>query len=372
MSSVTADPNGTPLPLLFSAPSSRTRPSRWHTTVWLPPSAGRRPRAPRGAGRRVTRPSGSPAPAASGTASGHRLQPPPARQRLAATDPPRAYVARYPDDVDGWFLLGETQYHTRQLVGYDHATLRAPFDSVLARDSTLTPAAIHPVEVAMQMGDHSGYRPLPAGARIVGERDGESGPITARGEILFGRGNVDTATAAAMLRYGRSLAGVMGGLYSGDATSDTVMARYGRWQGVSQATPAAGQVAISRREGHHARRSGPFPGGASGRGFAHEGQPAAGLRGAADAPVARIRAAGLRSSGHGQLCTVPHGVILSGLYSSRCWHSTVATAPRGHGCSTACWRTRILTMPPQTLGGRARCEGLGPHHRRRYQPPGSR
>ena len=162
-------------------------------------------------------------------------------QRLAATDSARGYVARYPDDVDGWFLLGETQYHTRQLVGYAPITLRAPFDSVLARDSTLTPAAIHPLEVAMQMGDEPGYQRYLKVLETSGNAR-ENQAYHGAGEILFGQGRIDTSTAAAMLRYGGSLAGVMGGLYSGEATSDTVAARYDRWRGVSLAMPAAGQI----------------------------------------------------------------------------------------------------------------------------------
>jgi hypothetical protein len=115
-------------------------------------------------------------------------------QRLAATDSARAYVARYPDDVDGWFLLGETQYHTRQLVGYDPGTLRAPFDSVLARDSTLTPAAIHPLEVAIQMRDKPGYERY----RRVLETSGnaqENRAYRGAGEMVFGRQGTDSATA---------------------------------------------------------------------------------------------------------------------------------------------------------------------------------
>jgi len=162
-------------------------------------------------------------------------------QRLAATDSARVYVAKYPDDVDGWFLLGETQYHSRQLVGYDPGTLRAPFDSVLARDSTLTPAAIHPIEVAMQMRDKAGYERY----RRVLETSGnaqENRAYRGAGDMVFGAGVIDTTTAAAMLRYGGTLAAVLGGLYSGEATSDSVEARFDRWRQLSTVLPAGGQI----------------------------------------------------------------------------------------------------------------------------------
>ncbi len=149
-------------------------------------------------------------------------------QRLAATDSARAYVARYPDDVDGWFLLGETQYHTRQEVGYEPATLRAPFDTVLARDSTLTPAAIHPLEVALQMRDQPGYDRYLKVIETSGNQQ-ENLAYRGAGDLIFRAGLRDSATAAAMLRYGGTIGAVVGSLYGGEATGDSVMARYGHW-----------------------------------------------------------------------------------------------------------------------------------------------
>jgi len=162
-------------------------------------------------------------------------------QRLAATDSARAYVERYPDDVDGWFLLGETQYHSRQLVGYDPATLRAPFDSVLARDSSLTPAAIHPLEVAIQMRDRAGYERY---QRVI-ESSGnarENLAYRGAGEMVFGQGAPDTATASAMFRYGGAIVAIGGSLYAGDPTSDTVEARYERLGQLGRLLPAGGQL----------------------------------------------------------------------------------------------------------------------------------
>lgn len=78
--------------------------------------------------------------------------------KLAAADSMRAYVALHPLDADGWYLLGESQYHTRHLTGLGAAALRDPFDRVLALDSTLTPAAIHPLEITIASRDSVNFR----------------------------------------------------------------------------------------------------------------------------------------------------------------------------------------------------------------------
>jgi tetratricopeptide (TPR) repeat protein len=67
----------------------------------------------------------------------------------AAADSMRTYSATYPDDADGWYLLGEAQYHTRLYRPLPTSAMVAPFDRVLAIDSALTPAAIHPMEMAL-------------------------------------------------------------------------------------------------------------------------------------------------------------------------------------------------------------------------------
>ncbi len=72
---------------------------------------------------------------------------------LAAVDSMRRYLARYPGDPDGWFILADAQYHMNALVGLSPAQLRAPFDSVLRLDPTLVPAYFHPVESALMRRD---------------------------------------------------------------------------------------------------------------------------------------------------------------------------------------------------------------------------
>ena len=71
----------------------------------------------------------------------------------AGTDSLRAYTALYPEDAEGWYLLGESEFHTRPYGAYSPAQLLEPFDRALALDSTLTPAAMHPMAIAVNPVD---------------------------------------------------------------------------------------------------------------------------------------------------------------------------------------------------------------------------
>jgi tRNA A-37 threonylcarbamoyl transferase component Bud32/TolB-like protein len=156
--------------------------------------------------------------------------------KLAATDSMRTYVAQNPEDVDGWFLLGESQYHTRNLVGYDDSTLRSPFDRVIALDSTLTPAAIHPLELTLLAQDsgrfHTYFRVL---ERAANKQEVQA--YAGGGEMTFGGGTVDSVTAAAMQRYQASQFGLLGYMTRRDAPSDSVLAVVERWTAIFQNAP---------------------------------------------------------------------------------------------------------------------------------------
>jgi serine/threonine-protein kinase len=79
------------------------------------------------------------------------------RGKPAAVDTLRRYAADYPDDVEGWYLLGEALFHTQPYTAEPFDTIRAAFDSVLRRDSSLTPALLHPLEIALRTRDSSVY-----------------------------------------------------------------------------------------------------------------------------------------------------------------------------------------------------------------------
>jgi serine/threonine-protein kinase len=74
-----------------------------------------------------------------------------------AADSMRAFLVTHPHDADAWNLLGESQYHSRELFPRAPAELYAPFDSVLAIDPSLTPSLIHPMEIALFSGDSARY-----------------------------------------------------------------------------------------------------------------------------------------------------------------------------------------------------------------------
>lgn len=103
----------------------------------------------------------------------------------AAIDSATAYTSRYGDDADGWFLLGEAQYHTRSSMPMSPTRLRAPFDRVLELDSSLSPAAIHPIELALIDRDTALINRYAAVFRRAGA-DGEIQRLDRVREVLGG------------------------------------------------------------------------------------------------------------------------------------------------------------------------------------------
>lgn len=81
------------------------------------------------------------------------------------------FLRQYPQDLDGWYVLGEARFHTAQLTGVEPESISAAFDRVVEGDSGLVPALIHPVEVALVMRDSVRFRRyLPVIARSAPAR----------------------------------------------------------------------------------------------------------------------------------------------------------------------------------------------------------
>ncbi len=112
--------------------------------------------------------------------------------KTAATDSMRRYTAAHPGDADGWYLLGESQYHTRRNVAFTPAELMAPFDRVLELDPSLTPAAIHPLETALEIADTALYTRYMAVLERAGAET-EIARFRPVGGLVFG-GDVDSAS----------------------------------------------------------------------------------------------------------------------------------------------------------------------------------
>ncbi|HEU5050226.1 MAG TPA: protein kinase [Gemmatimonadales bacterium] len=148
--------------------------------------------------------------------------------RIAATDSMLRYTAAHPGDADGWYLLGESQYHTRQRVGLSPEQLRAPFDRVLELDPSLTPAAIHPLETALEQGNAELYRKY----MDVFERAGattELDRFRPAGALVFGNA-ADSAAVARLfsgVRQDASMAAIVGIVRAPGADLDAALARIG-------------------------------------------------------------------------------------------------------------------------------------------------
>ena len=102
------------------------------------------------------------------------------RGKPASIDSLRAFVTEYPEDVEGWFLLGEAMFHTKSFRPSAPDSIAAVFDTVLRRDSTLFPALIHPMELGIIYRDSARFgRYFPAfaanGAAQPGERPAHDG-----------------------------------------------------------------------------------------------------------------------------------------------------------------------------------------------------
>ncbi|MGD8866772.1 MAG: tetratricopeptide repeat protein [Gemmatimonadales bacterium] len=77
---------------------------------------------------------------------------------VAAHDSMTAYVRRYPDDPEGWYMLGDVRYHAFPLLALEEEQLFDPFDRVIELDPTLAPAIIHPLELSLAYNDSVRYR----------------------------------------------------------------------------------------------------------------------------------------------------------------------------------------------------------------------
>jgi hypothetical protein len=146
------------------------------------------------------------------------------RGSVAAADSMRGYVATYPDDVDGWFLLGESLYHNQPGNGLDPTSLRAPFDRVLALDSTLSPAAIHPAELALFDRDSVQLRRYTALLRRGGSTV-QAGAFDAASAVLW-QGQLDSATVTGVLAWPGALRAALTGTTRDPAITGDSLLRF--------------------------------------------------------------------------------------------------------------------------------------------------
>jgi tetratricopeptide (TPR) repeat protein len=152
-----------------------------------------------------------------------------------AVDSMEAYVEDYPDDLEGWYTYAEALYHLRDIVPNSPDTIMAAFDRVLAGDSTLTPAVVHPLELTLLYRDSARFnRYLRLFARTAPSR--HVAAHRAGGEIAWGPLPSDSALRAALASvHAVGHNGVISLYREETATSDTILQRS---REVSRAVPA--------------------------------------------------------------------------------------------------------------------------------------
>jgi len=155
----------------------------------------------------------------------------------AAVDSLGAYVATHPEDVEGWFLLGEALYHIKNFRPVSPDSISAMFDSVLRRDSTLFPALIHPMDLGIGYRDTARFaRYFPEFARTA--PPGKVSAIRTAANLAWGSPPTDKAIAAALAEQGGWILQAANSAYYWDsATSDTVLQRFARVQRAGTGLP---------------------------------------------------------------------------------------------------------------------------------------
>ncbi|MGI9040091.1 MAG: protein kinase domain-containing protein, partial [Gemmatimonadales bacterium] len=160
------------------------------------------------------------------------------RGKPASVDSLSAYVADYPTDVEGWYLLGEALFHTRTFRPVAPESISAVFDSVLRRDSTLFPALIHPAELAILYADSARFARYFSTIERAAPPQMVSPLRTAAG-FAWGPEPTDKALRTAMaLRPTWIITGAFSAFRQEASTSDTVLQRFAK---VQRAGPQSAQ-----------------------------------------------------------------------------------------------------------------------------------
>src|ERR687897_1069552 len=169
------------------------------------------------------------------------------RGKPASADSLRTYVAAYPEDVDGWFMLGEALFHTHIWRPVSPESTYAAFDSVLRRDSTLFPALLHPVEVAVVTRDSARF------ARYFStiERTAPSfatGVLRTTAQMIWGPEPSDSALTAALREQPSWIIMAVNASFQRErATGDSIAQRYARVQRVGPKAPRFQRLGYAAR-----------------------------------------------------------------------------------------------------------------------------
>ena len=111
--------------------------------------------------------------------------------KTAAIDSLRAFVAEYPDDLEGWYVYGEALFHLREFRPASPDTIMAAFDRVLRADSSLFPAVIHPIELALLYRDTIKLARYQASGSATPRRERET--VEQARRVMLGQTRPDSA-----------------------------------------------------------------------------------------------------------------------------------------------------------------------------------
>jgi tetratricopeptide (TPR) repeat protein len=165
----------------------------------------------------------------------------------AAIDSMRAFVAQYPEDVEGWYLLGESMFHIQAYRPTPPESVTAVFDSVLRRDSTLFPALLHPLDLALLYRDRPRFtRYFPSFARTASPA--KVSAMRTAAAAIWGPPPTDKAILGAMVEQPSWVIQAAFSAYQlPEATSDTALRLFTKAQDVSPRSPALLSRALAVR-----------------------------------------------------------------------------------------------------------------------------
>ncbi len=161
---------------------------------------------------------------------------------VAAVDSIRAYVAQYPDDAEAWYQLGDVQFHAQPVLALPVESLYAPFDRVVAIDSALTPALLHPLDLSLMFPDSARFHRYLALLRET-LQGGEGGPYALAGEVAWGGRPLTSADVATGLRSPQGIGAMFGAAHLG-GWGDSLVAGL---RAVVQSLPAENPMARALR-----------------------------------------------------------------------------------------------------------------------------
>ena len=156
-----------------------------------------------------------------------------------AIDSMRAYVGEYPDDLEGWYTYGEALYHLRHIRPSSPDMVLAAFDKVIAGDSTLTPAVVHPLELTLLYRDSTRFdRYLRLFERTAPQEHVRAHRVAAG--LVWGPPPGERALRAAVASVPHIGIRAIASAYRDEtASSDTVLALFDRLRNAMPANSAA-------------------------------------------------------------------------------------------------------------------------------------